>query len=268
MRLGWTLGALAAAVAVASLPASPILAQDAAGPPTCNAPAELVRLDHALTRTAVQLNRSAPLRIVAIGSSSTSGSGASSSAMSYPSRLETDLKEMFPQSAITVLNRGVGGEAAREMVARFDTSVFAERPDLVLWQVGSNSVLYGNPVAPAVDFLRGGLKRLRAAGVDVVVINPQYAPKVIAKPDIDRMVDMIDATAREASVNLFQRFAVMRYWRLTEDIPFSISLSKDELHLNDWSYGCLARLLAGAIGEAATRPAASPTVTAKVKPRS
>jgi acyl-CoA thioesterase I len=37
------------------------------------------------------------------------------------------------------------------------------------------------------------------------------------------------------NINLFQRFALMRYWRLTEGIPFSAFLSKDELHMNDWS---------------------------------
>ena len=54
-------------------------------------------------------------------------------------------------------------------------------------------------------------------------------------------------------IDLFQRFALMRYWRLTQGLPFSAFLSKDELHMNDWSYACFAKLLAGAITEAATR---------------
>ncbi len=92
----------------------------------------------------------------------------------------------------------------------------------------------------------------------MVLINPQYAPKVITKHDVDGMVDLIHVTAKETNVDLFERFAVMRYWRLTEDIPFSTFISPDELHMNDWSYGCIAKLLAGAIHEAATRS----TVTA------
>jgi hypothetical protein len=185
--------------------------------------------------------------------------------MSYPSRLQVDLQELFPRSPIPVFSRGVGGETAVEMLARFDSGVMTEKPDLVLWQAGSNSVLREQPIAPANGLMRDGLGRLKSAGIDVVLINPQYAPKVISKPGIDGMVDLIDATAREAHVNLFQRFALMRYWRLTEDIPFSTFLSSDELHMNDWSYGCLAKLLAGSIAEAATRPV--PTVTAVAKPR-
>jgi hypothetical protein len=85
-------------------------------------------------------------------------------------------------------------------------------------------------------------------------MNPQYAPKVIAKHDAELMVDLISLAAKDSSVDLFQRFAVMRHWRLTENIPFETFVSPDELHMNDWSYACIAKLLAGAIAEAATRP--------------
>ena len=45
----------------------------------------------------------------------------------------------------------------------------------------------------------------------------------------------------------------MRHWRQVARIPFEAFISPDELHMNDWSYGCLAKLLGGAIAEAATR---------------
>jgi lysophospholipase L1-like esterase len=240
-------------------------AEDVAKPAAaCEAPKELLRLDYKLERTARQIEKLQPLRIVAIGSSSTAGYGASSPAMSYPSRLEAELRVMLPRTSITVFNRGVGGEVARDMLARFDSGVFAANPDLVLWQVGSNSVLKNSPVEPNAVLLHEGLARLKAARVDIILINPQYAPKVLAHHNVDQMVDMIDATARAEHVDLFQRFALMRYWRLTEDMPFSSFLSKDELHMNDWSYGCLGKLLADSITDAVKRP----TLTAKVGRRS
>jgi acyl-CoA thioesterase-1 len=165
-------------------------------------------------------------------------------------------RALLPLTSITVINRGVNGETARDMLARFDRDVFAANPDLVLWQVGSNSVLLGRPIAATGLLIGEGLRRLKAAGSDVVLINPQYAPKIIAKhdeQDVDLMVTVISAAAREMNIDLFQRFALMRYWRLTEGLPYSAFLSKDELHMNDWSYGCIAKLLAGAIVEAATR---------------
>ena len=249
---------LAAALTLAATAATAALAQNAAPQPGCVGPADLVRLDVPLKRTAQRIAGGLPLTIAAIGSSSTSGAGASSPANTYPSRLAVELQAQFPRVPITVHNRGVGGETAREMLARFDRDVFAANPDLVSWQAGSNSVLRDQPLDGARTLLHEGLDRLKAAGVDVVLMNPQYAPKVIAKQDANGMVDLIDLTAKQAHVALFQRFALMRYWRLTEDMPFSTFLSPDELHMNDWSYGCVAKLLAGAIADAATRS----TVTA------
>jgi acyl-CoA thioesterase-1 len=249
--------------AVAAVTPLSIRAEMAAPAATCGAPADLARLDYPLRRTAQRLAAGQPITIVAIGSSSTAGAGASSPAMTYPSRLAVELKTQFPRASINVINRGVGGETARDMLARFDDHVIAEKPDMVVWQVGSNSVLREQPLAPAGALIRKGLHKLKKAGADVILMNPQYAPKVIAKHDAELMVDLISLAAKEANVDLFQRFAVMRYWRLTENIPFATFVSPDELHMNDWSYGCVAKLLAGAIAEAAMRPVLSAGAAAR-----
>ena len=252
-----------ASVAPASVAPASVAPTSVAPTIACVAPAALTRLDYPLKRTALRIAGGRALTIVAIGSSSTYGAGASSPAMSYPSRLAVELRALLPRVPVTVINRGVNGETARDMLARFDRDVVAEKPDLVLWQVGSNSVLRDQPIAPNGDLLREGLREVRTAGADAILINPQYAPKVIAKHNVELMVDLIDATARDTHVNLFQRFALMRYWRLTEDMPFGAFVSKDELHMNDWSYGCVAKLLAGAIAEAATRATVTATAGAR-----
>jgi acyl-CoA thioesterase-1 len=268
--LFWCATALVVAAAAASLTLAPTHAQDASAPKQhtpqkieCTAPSELTRLDHALKRVSQRVAAALPLKIVAIGSSSTAGAGASSPDRSYPARLQVELEELMPRVPVTVVNRGVNGEESRDMLARFERDVFSEKPDLVLWQAGSNSVLRDRPLSEAPAPLNAGLKLLKEHGADVVLVNPQYAPKVITKHDAEGMVHLMAETARQKSVNLFQRFAVMRYWRLTEDIPFSSFLSSDELHLNDWSYGCIARLLGGAIHDAATRPTLTATVGAR-----
>src|SRR5580658_8021225 len=122
----------------------------AAAPATsiaCNTPFEFSRFDRPLLRTMRRLTSGKPLTIVAIGSSSTAGAGASSPDASYPSRLAAELKQRFPAQAITVLNRGVNGEETDNMMARFSTDVIAAHPQLVLWQVGTNSVLRDRPLA-------------------------------------------------------------------------------------------------------------------------
>jgi lysophospholipase L1-like esterase len=234
----------------------------------CNAPKELTLLTQPLPRTAERLARHQPLTIVAIGSSSTFGAGASSRDKSYPSQLQVDLRNRFPDSQITVINRGINGEEAREMLARFSDSVFQQHPDLVLWQVGTNSVLRDRDIKPTGPLILEGVRQLKALGIDVVIIDPQYAPKVLARPDAQEMVDLISAAAKQADVDLVQRFAIMHYWYEHDHLTFADFISPDKLHMNDWGYACLAKVIAGSISEAAQRKVASaqvrPTATAHV----
>src|SRR4051794_39966260 len=83
---------------------------------TCEVPRALTHLDHRLPRVAERVTKSEPIKVVAIGSSSTAGAGASSSLASYPSRLSIYLQGWFPQNPIVVLNRGVNGDEAVNMV--------------------------------------------------------------------------------------------------------------------------------------------------------
>jgi lysophospholipase L1-like esterase len=247
-----------AALVVAILSSHPILTPAAAqtapaATPACAAPAELTRLDHPLSRTALTLVMGEPLVIVAIGSSSTAGAGASSPALSYPSRLEADLKARFPGVPITVVNHGVNGEDAEMMLKRFD-AVLAEQPDLVLWQVGTNAVLRDHSLAGEAPLIREGIARLRAAHADVVLIDSQYAPKVLAKPDAPGMVELIRSSARGAGIGVFHRWDIMRRWHDVDGMAFETVLAPDGLHMNDWSYGCIAKLLALAIADAARGP--------------
>jgi acyl-CoA thioesterase-1 len=256
----------ALAAAIAHVPATaetppPISSRDY----VCAAPANLTHLAHPLNRLAGRLRRGEPIKIVAIGSSSTAGAGASSPAASYPSRLQAELRELFPRRNISVINRGVNGEEAREMLARLDAGVIAEKPDLVLWQMGTNAVLRDQPLVPAGSLIHEGVQRIKASGADLVLIDPQFAPKVLAKIEVDDMVELIATTAKRGNVNLFHRFAVMRYWRQTVGIPYGTFLSLDELHMNDWGYGCVAKLLAHSIADAVMRSGMSASASAAVR---
>jgi hypothetical protein len=231
--------------------------------PRCDAPLDLIRFANPLPRLAHKLASGQPITIVAIGSSSTQGAGASSPAASYPSRLQVELTQHFPGHPITVLNRGVGGEEAPDMLKRFDSAVIAAKPDLVLWQLGTNSVLRDHKLGDHGATIRAGLVRIRAIGADIVLIDPQYAPKVIVKPEAAHMVELIAETAKVEDVDLFPRYDVMKRWYDLDHMKFDTFVSPDGLHMNDWSYACLAQGLGLAIAEAAQRP----VVSAKAMPR-
>lgn len=232
----------------------------------CATPLDLIRLANPLPHLAQKIAAGDAITIVAIGSSSTSGAGASSPAANYPSRLSVELQQHFPKSSFTMHNRGVNGEEIGDMLARFDSSVIAAKPDLVLWQLGTNAVIRGHQLGDHGLLIREGLAKIHAIGADVVLIDPQFAPKVIAKPDAESMVALISATAKQADVDLFRRFELMHHWRDVGHLAFETFVSPDGLHMNDWSYACMAKGLGNAIAEAAQRPVLSATALSYVTP--
>src|SRR5579862_4923519 len=119
--------AVVAADAAVGAPAAPASA--------CAAPPELLTIQSPLAHVAARLEHGGPLTVVALGSSSTQGIGASTPNLAYPSRLRAALGRLFPATTIRVVNRGKGGEDAAQELRRLGQDVIAEHPDLVIWQV-------------------------------------------------------------------------------------------------------------------------------------
>jgi lysophospholipase L1-like esterase len=255
MRVITILAAIAAVLCVA--PASADVKN------ACSAPASLTQLDLPLSHTAAKLTAKQPVTIVAIGSSSTAGAGASAPSNSYPSRLVIALAARFPDAGIKVLNRGVNGEVEDQMEARFTRDVLSQHPDLVIWQVGTNSVIRDRDISAYQPALERGIARLKASGADVVIMDLQYAPKVLAHRGYENMLRKIDAAARDENVAVFRRFAIMQHWIASGRLDFASILSPDQLHMNDLSYRCIANLLADAIGGATETPLLSSAVPAR-----
>src|SRR5215475_10982057 len=220
----------------------------------CAVQPDIAHFDERLSRVALRLSGGQPIKIVAIGSSSTAGAGASSPARNYPSRLEAELRNHFPGHPITVVNRGVNGEEATDMLARFETGVIPEDPHLVIWQVGTNSLLRDRPLDTRSKVLREGIVQLKSRRMDVVLMDPQYVPRVLAKSEHEAAVAQIARTAKEQKVGLMHRYDMMRHWYESEHLAFETFVTSDGLHMNDWGYHCLATSLGAAIADAATRP--------------
>jgi lysophospholipase L1-like esterase len=197
-----------------------------------------------LPRVAGKLVSGQPVVIVAFGSSSTAGFGVTSPEFTYPNRLAAQLHRQYPGADITILNRGKGGEDAPEMMNRLQTSVIDAKPDLVIWQVGTNAVLRNLDPAETAGQVEQGIARIQAAGADLVLVDPQYSPRVTERGEsANRMVRLLGKVARLRHVGLFPRFEVMRDWHDQQAIPIDGFVIADGLHMNDWGYACFAQLL-------------------------
>jgi acyl-CoA thioesterase-1 len=242
-------GRLAVALGFALLASGPALADPTASvaSPNCAAPTALSAIMASLHRSASRIEADKSLTIVAMGSSSTLGVGATSSTMSYPSHLERELSERFPDIGIKVINHGVSGQDIPEELIRLERDVTAEHPDLVIWQVGTNAVLRRDDLSRDEQLIARGVGLLKQEGIDVVLMDLQYAPRVLARPASVEMERLIAAIARQTHVGLFRRFEIMEEWDRTRQLAPAEMIGADGLHMTDVSYGCLANQLAEAL---------------------
>jgi acyl-CoA thioesterase-1 len=215
--------------------------------PHCTAPAKFLAIGAALPRAGARLAEAKSLTILAIGSSSTAGFGASSPAASYPSRLQRDLRADFAGVEIRVINHGVGGQDVPEELSRLGRDIAEEHPQLVIWQVGTNAVLRRDDVAADERLIERGVALVKARGIDLVLMDLQYAPRVLARRSYARMERAIAEIARRSGVGFFRRFDLMQFWARHGDFAPAALIGRDGLHMTDASYGCLGNVLARAL---------------------
>jgi acyl-CoA thioesterase I len=219
----------------------------AAEPPCPSASPEIV----VLPATRAALAHGQPVTIVALGSSSTEGSGASAPDRTYPARLAALLRVAWPDSATTVLNKGVGGQTVDAVMERLDTDVIAAKPTLVIWQAGTNEALRAMDPARFASLLDAGVRRIVATGADVILMDTQLAPRV--SEDRQPVYDGVLAKeAEQRQVSLFSRARLMREWR-RNDPTASDLIGLDGLHHTDRGYACVAASLGEAITNAVAK---------------
>jgi acyl-CoA thioesterase-1 len=205
----------------------------------------LPRLGRALRETHIA-------KVLAIGSSSTAGVGASSPSRTYTARLEVDLEQALAGTDFDVVSHGLGGEVAQGAADRMKREVEEVKPDLVIWQVGTNDAFRHVAIDNFKNCLRKTLAWLRDQHIDVILINPQYGDQLVKDAYYEDMVNAVAEVARDAEVLLVDRFQFMK--KLQREHSDRFYLSADNLHMNDEGYRCLAEELATTIIKALPQP--------------
>ncbi|MDP9095618.1 MAG: SGNH/GDSL hydrolase family protein [Pseudomonadota bacterium] len=183
------------------------------------------------------------LTIVAFGSSTTQGSHATDMRHTYPAILQLELEAALPDAHVAVINRGVGGQDAPEMMARLDTDVLALRPTLVIWQVGANGAMRGSDPSSFTTLVDAGVRKLEQSGADVILMDNQRSPAVLASPQHAQIDQALADVAQRDDARLFARGRLMELWK-DAGHPYAEFLADDGIHHNDRGYACIAKALA------------------------
>jgi hypothetical protein len=226
--------------------------------PNPDIPAHPAAFQFRLKHLADRLAGTGPIKIVALGSSSTAGRG---DVIPYPYRLEVILRGKY-QPIINVINRGRGGEEAPDEAKRIASDVLAENPAVVIWQIGTTAAWQRRDPSTIQAALEDGLGQLAGRAMDVVLMDPQFVPALVRPPMMlqaaEQMVRLIADVAAKARLNVFQRFALMRAWHEGEGVSFDTLVDMtdpDRLHQSDWSTQRVAIALSEAIRDGLALPA-------------
>jgi len=214
--------------------------------PQCEAPGTEISTVAPLPRLAERLEKGGRLRILAIGSSSTYGIGASARHKAYPVQLRGILESTLKGTEAVITNRGVSGEVAQTTADRLRTEVALERPDVVLWQLGTNDALarvspqdFKRTVNATVDWLKGN-------NIDVVLVGLQYTPQFARDENYFAIREALLRAAASRNVLYVRRYDAMQF--IARNHPAGGDMmTNDGLHLNDIGYQCMAEHIAHAV---------------------
>ena len=199
-----------------------------------------------LLRTAQRRAAGETLRLTVFGSSTTQGYGASRPAVTgYAPVMRAVLLGSF--GGVALHNRGVSGEAIDEMEGRIG-DVVADVPDLVVWQAGSNDGPRGVPLARFERIMVDGIRRIRATGADLVLMEPQYCSALEACPTFPAFLGSVRQLGARWEVPVFARYAAMQAWSVETGLGID-GLSPDGTHMGDVGYRLLGEAVAAFILE-------------------
>jgi acyl-CoA thioesterase-1 len=221
----------------------------------CDTQRQIFKAQGTLALIKAKLAQDEPVRILAIGSSSTEGIGASSPDHSYPAQLEDDLSVRW-KDEVTVVNAGKGGETAIQTINRLEAALKADKFDLVIWQVGTNDAINGVSEDAFRALLERGVAAAQNAGTAMILLDQQYFPSIKDLPRYERFVKAVSALGNERKVSVFSRYALMQDWNSHSMEELRSMLSADGFHMGDKGYDCLAGHVAEAIDKLSKQPVA------------
>ena len=195
--------------------------------------------------SAIQAKR---LDILVLGAGSSQLAGATGIREAYPARLRHALAAQLPGVEVKVATDVKPRRTAAEMVKALPAALAATKPRLVVWQTGTADAIQAVDTDQFSQALDRGINTARAAGADVVFINPQYSPRTESMIALGTYAENMRWVAVQQEVPLFDRFSIMKLWA---DLgTFDLYSVTKKLDTAERVHDCIGRLLADLVIEA------------------
>ncbi len=210
----------------------------------CPMPERFYESEPPLTKTAQALATGREVVIATLGGSSTLGLAAGATALAWPARLGSVLTDRFPSARIKVVNRAVARQTAKQVLERLDRDILPLKPNLVIWETGTMEAVRGSDVEAFRETVRTAIDELRAAGVEVVLMNMQFSRETDAMIHFEPYLIAMRQVADANEIPLFRRRGIMRYWAESGFLNLRVKDDKKRRELAVKLYDCIGRAMA------------------------
>jgi acyl-CoA thioesterase I len=211
-------------------------------------------------------------RIVAIGDSITAGGG-------YLRDIDAVLTQQYPELKIPkVVNMGIGGQKAEDLIKRFDKDVVQQKPAFVTISIGINDVWHRlkNPRDENVlaDYKKNVGRMVDAAeraGIKVILLTPTVIQEDAESEGNKRLVSYVEAekqVAAEKKCQLVDLHGMFLAALKRKPADQKTWLTGDGVHMKPLGDGIMAVGVLRALGVPDTKIAASETAPPPVRPAS
>jgi len=226
----------------------------------CPVPERFYAFEPILTKTTKALSSRRETVIAALGGSSTMGVAAGGLEFAWPARLASALAERFPSKRTKVINLAVARQAAKRAAERLDRDVLPLKPTLVIWETGTMEAVRGTDVDEFRQTLQAGIDKLRAAGVEVVLMNMQFSRATDAVIRFEPYLVAMQELADVNDVPLFHRHGIMRHWAESGALDLRIEDGKKSREIAAKLYDCIGVAMADLMtrGIPGAKPANTP----------
>lgn len=186
------------------------------------------------------------LRVLVVGSASTQGGGTSGPQATWPQRFARVLAARLPGVNVDVLTVGGRGMVGADHARLIAEQAAAQRPHLVIWQLGTVEAARGLSADDMADVVKTTAARIRDARgerTDVVLMDPQFSRFLRTNADVELYRDRLRLAAMASGAQVFSRWDIMRNWSETERLDLERAPRELRTRIADELHDCLARAL-------------------------
>jgi acyl-CoA thioesterase I len=222
---------------------SPALAQAPAGE-TCTIPDSVLSIDAVLPRVREALRDGGALNVLVVRTAKPQSERAP---LTYPARMEAELKRRMPGREVRVSVRNLPDDSAEEMVHELKAALASGPPSLVVWQVGTVDAMRNLDVESFGAALAEGIELVHELGSDIIVMDMQYSLQTTQLINFQPYVDYIDWVTQNHDVFHFPRYDIMRHWVEDGQVDFNTETPEAKQRSFTFVHKCLGKLLADSI---------------------